>query len=125
MREALAGIPTETIDRGVGEAWEQIRRKLAEHLALEAERVDIDALRVPFESVASAMLELVDVFGHASAGSLYEAFCPMAFDNKGAAWLQAGDGVDNPYFGHKMKRCGTIRRQFAPALRTADKEDQP
>ena len=31
----------------------------------------------------------------------------MAFDGRGAAWLQAGDEVRNPYFGAAMIRCAT------------------
>ena len=125
MRAALDRIPTETIDPRVGQSWQQMRRKLDERLASEPEQADVDALRVRFEGVAAAMLEMVEVFGHALAEPLYEAYCPMAFNNRGAPWLQATETVDNPYFGHKMKRCGTIRRQFAPALDTSAKEDRP
>jgi Cu(I)/Ag(I) efflux system membrane fusion protein len=39
----------------------------------------------------------------------YQAFCPMAFDNKGATWLQATDEVLNPYFGDMMLHCGEIQ----------------
>lgn len=38
------------------------------------------------------------------------AFCPMAFDNSGASWLQTGKVINNPYFGASMLRCGTIKR---------------
>jgi Cu(I)/Ag(I) efflux system membrane fusion protein len=35
--------------------------------------------------------------------------CPMAFDNKGASWVQAaGSKVQNPYFGSKMPGCGSF-----------------
>lgn len=35
--------------------------------------------------------------------------CPMAFNNKGAMWVQAaGTKVQNPYFGAKMPNCGAI-----------------
>ncbi|MCK4889637.1 MAG: DUF3347 domain-containing protein, partial [Candidatus Aminicenantes bacterium] len=30
---------------------------------------------------------------------------PMAFDNKGAFWLQKGQDVRNPYFGESMLTC--------------------
>jgi Cu(I)/Ag(I) efflux system membrane fusion protein len=32
----------------------------------------------------------------------------MAFDNKGANWLQDNDQTANPYFGNMMLRCGGI-----------------
>ena len=40
---------------------------------------------------------------------VYQAFCPMAFDNKGATWLQENDQVLNPYFGDMMLHCGEIK----------------
>ena len=32
----------------------------------------------------------------------------MAFDNKGAGWLQSDKDVLNPYFGASMLRCGSV-----------------
>ena len=40
---------------------------------------------------------------------MHEMHCPMAFDNKGANWLQkSADEVQNPYFGAKMPHCGKM-----------------
>lgn len=39
---------------------------------------------------------------------VYVAFCPMAFDNKGAYWLADSSIIRNPYFGDKMLKCGKI-----------------
>jgi Cu(I)/Ag(I) efflux system membrane fusion protein len=33
----------------------------------------------------------------------------MAFDNRGADWLQVEPLIANPYFGATMLRCGTVR----------------
>jgi Cu(I)/Ag(I) efflux system membrane fusion protein len=33
----------------------------------------------------------------------------MAFDNRGAEWLQTESEVDNVYFGKEMLRCGEFR----------------
>ena len=41
--------------------------------------------------------------------TVYQAFCPMAFDTKGATWLQENDQVLNPYFGDMMLHCGEIQ----------------
>ena len=40
---------------------------------------------------------------------VYQAFCPMAFDNKGATWLQKIEEIVNPYFGEMMLQCGEIQ----------------
>jgi Cu(I)/Ag(I) efflux system membrane fusion protein len=41
------------------------------------------------------------------------AFCPMAFGNKGAYWLQTEKKIRNPYFGTKMLGCGEIKETYA------------
>ena len=38
----------------------------------------------------------------------------MAFDFKGADWLQRTKTIDNPYFGASMLRCGEITRELEP-----------
>ena len=43
---------------------------------------------------------------------LYKAHCPMAFDDTGADWLQAGREVRNPYFGAEMLTCGAIQETY-------------
>ena len=45
---------------------------------------------------------------------IHLTFCPMAFNNKGTYWLQTRDVVNNPYFGAKMLKCGTIKDTYKP-----------
>jgi len=32
----------------------------------------------------------------------------MAFNNKGADWLQIDEDIRNPYFGASMYKCGQV-----------------
>lgn len=130
MRKALAGVRAHSLDERTGEAWQTTWRTLTDALTPDLGQANIEDLRKAFEALAAGMLAMVDAFGHLQKEPLYEAYCPMAFSNKGASWLQAGDTVDNPYFGHKMRRCGEIKRRFAASLATAIKanslrEDRP
>jgi len=34
--------------------------------------------------------------------------CPMAFDGRGARWLQKSKETRNPYFGAAMLQCGAV-----------------
>ena len=43
------------------------------------------------------------------------AFCPMAFDNEGANWIQIGKEINNPYFGKAMLRCGEVVEVLKPS----------
>lgn len=70
---------------------------------------DIEAIRVGLPKTTEAMYRLLRSFGHTREAPIVRAFCPMAFDDKGAEWLQAGDEIANPYFGATMLRCGEIR----------------
>lgn len=42
-------------------------------------------------------------------GTVYQQFCPMAFDNAGANWLSAHVEIRNPYFGNNMLECGEVK----------------
>ncbi len=46
------------------------------------------------------------------AAGWYQAYCPMARNGEGAAWLQPQAELLNPYFGSAMLRCGDIQLQF-------------
>jgi Cu(I)/Ag(I) efflux system membrane fusion protein len=88
-------------------------------------KLTIDKLRERFEPLSLTMLGIVTNFGHVGEAPLYRAFCPMAFDNKGAPWLQADHKIANPYFGAKMFACGKIERTFEPSLDESTKDDAP
>ena len=105
-------------------AWQSAVAEIEPALESHSQAADLDQLRERFEPISEALLRVVDAFGHTRNAALHRAFCPMAFDNKGAAWLQAGEKIANPYFGHKMLRCGEIQREFPPvgsALREDDR----
>jgi Cu(I)/Ag(I) efflux system membrane fusion protein len=54
----------------------------------------------------------VERLGADLQGPVFELYCPMAFNNKGAAWLQPDKEIRNPYFGAQMLSCGEVRRQL-------------
>jgi Cu(I)/Ag(I) efflux system membrane fusion protein len=39
---------------------------------------------------------------------VYQEYCPMAFNEKGAHWLSDDSDIKNPYFGKKMLECGEV-----------------
>ena len=84
--------------------------------ALDAGRQSdgLEGLRAAFERLSDSVLELLREFGHSSDGSLHEVHCPMAFDGRGASWVQAGDEIHNPYFGSAMPHCGSLSESFEP-----------
>ncbi|HSR67550.1 MAG TPA: efflux RND transporter periplasmic adaptor subunit [Acidobacteriota bacterium] len=74
---------------------------------------DLASIRLPFSDFSLRLLRLVDRFGHGLDKSLLQVHCPMAFSNRGADWIQAGDDVANPYFGQEMPNCGSVGQTIA------------
>jgi Cu(I)/Ag(I) efflux system membrane fusion protein len=83
----------------------------------------IDDARARFERMSDAVISLQKTFGHHGSETWHVAYCPMAFDNKGAEWLQRGTTINNPYFGDEMLRCGEIRSAFPPLNATPEASD--
>jgi hypothetical protein len=54
------------------------------------------------------MYAVVKQFGTGGGHPIYRFFCPMAFNNTGAYWLQANKELENPYWGAMMFTCGEM-----------------
>lgn len=66
---------------------------------------DIETARTGFEKMSMGMIAYLKVHADQRAG--YEVvFCPMAFNNKGAYWVQKEGEIVNPYHGMMMLHCG-------------------
>lgn len=89
--------------------WENARKSLVKSLAHVPDLQDIDAARVVFEKVSEQMIGLEKRYMKGHADTHYLAYCPMAFNNKGAYWIQDKKGIRNPYFGAQMLKCGEIK----------------
>jgi Cu(I)/Ag(I) efflux system membrane fusion protein len=59
---------------------------------------------------------------HSNHTDIKLAYCPMAFDNRGAEWIQRGDKIDNSYFGSNMLLCGEFRQTIPTGTHIAPKE---
>ncbi len=95
-------------------------RRAAAALAPGDGGATIEDARAGFESMSAGAIELARRFGHADREALVVAHCPMAFGNRGADWLQRGETIDNPYFGSRMRRCGSVVETLAPSASARD-----
>lgn len=73
---------------------------------------DIEELRQFFEHTSTNIINLHNRFGHSEDKNFYLTFCPMAFDNRGAYWVQDDTIINNSYFGEKMLRCGEVKETW-------------
>lgn len=106
---ALQGVFGETL--GV---WRRINTRLKAGMEEAKGATTLASARIAFGTLSSAVIELSERIGHVGGVALVRAHCPMAFDNRGADWLQIGDEINNPYFGASMLRCGEIKARHEP-----------
>lgn len=78
----------------------------AEHIAESA----IDHQREHFDILSKDVIDMIAITG--TNKKLYQDFCPMYNNNKGAQWLSASKEIQNPYFGSKMMDCGKIQKEI-------------
>jgi Cu(I)/Ag(I) efflux system membrane fusion protein len=93
-----------------------ILTKVTQTKAIKSQRED-------FYLLSQHLAEVARRFGSASEGSFYLFHCPMAFDNKGAAWLQLDDQTRNPYFGEQMLKCGGVEEVIGPKAVWKEKDN--
>ncbi|WP_316633849.1 DUF3347 domain-containing protein [uncultured Flavobacterium sp.] len=80
----------------------------AEHIGDNSSKIDHQ--REHFVMLSKDVNDLIQVFG--TTQKLYQDYCPMANDGKGAVWISEIKEIKNPYYGSKMGNCGSIKKTF-------------
>jgi Cu(I)/Ag(I) efflux system membrane fusion protein len=107
-QDALSKVDMRLLEGEAHMAWMKMANELKPLLEKLAAADGIEPARATFALVSGQIEALIARFG-APEDKLYKAWCPMAFDNRGAAWIQTGDAIRNPYFGSMMLECGEIK----------------
>lgn len=76
-----------------------------------AESTDPKIQRESFISLSDQMITLAKN-SELVAGNLFLQHCPMANGNKGANWISLSEEINNPYFGDKMLKCGSVTEEI-------------
>ncbi|MFV5699789.1 DUF3347 domain-containing protein [Flavobacterium sp. ZT3R17] len=66
--------------------------------------------REHFVLLSKDVNDLIKTFG--TEQKLYQDFCPMADNGKGAIWISETKDIKNPYYGSQMLTCGSMRKQL-------------
>ncbi|MHB1279127.1 MAG: DUF3347 domain-containing protein [Bacteroidia bacterium] len=80
----------------------------ADHISKNAG--EIGHQREHLVSLSIDVKDLIALVG--TSQKLYEYFCPMADDRKGAIWISNKEEISNPYMGSAMPTCGKINREI-------------
>ena len=78
----------------------------AEHIGANADKLEHQ--REHFVMLSKDINDLIKTFG--TKQKLYQDFCPMANDGKGAIWISEVKDIKNPYQGTKMLTCGSMKK---------------
>ncbi|MHC4985569.1 MAG: DUF3347 domain-containing protein, partial [Planctomycetota bacterium] len=96
------------------DAWMKLAGDLETILFEAGKASDIEALRYQFSLLSEQMMAVANRFGRMPEATLFELKCPMAFNNRGATWVQDDPAVRNPYFGSAMLECGSVVNVIRP-----------
>ena len=80
----------------------------AEHIGDNAGKIDHQ--REHLASLSKDVSDLISLFG--TTQKLYQDYCPMYNDGKGAIWISEAKTIKNPYYGSKMLTCGSVKKEF-------------
>ena len=83
-------------------------KEMAEHIGKNADKLEHQ--REHFDMLSKDMYDMVKAFG--GGQTLYQDFCPMYNDKKGATWLSETKEIKNPYLGKKMPTCGSVKEEI-------------
>ncbi|MDP3945476.1 MAG: efflux RND transporter periplasmic adaptor subunit [Lutibacter sp.] len=87
--------------------WMAIGKEVTASATSISKTSDIAVQRNHFKHLSAHLIKAVKLFGVNQ--EVYEQFCPMANDNKGAYWLSLTKEIKNPYFGKAMLTCGETK----------------
>jgi len=114
--EALDAVDMKLLAGKAHHAWMKEVKDLAKSASALVAAGDLEQARRAFALLSESMIAVARRFGTGDL-TVYRLHCPMAFNNRGADWLQEQKGTANPYFGSAMFRCGSVRETFEPASR--------
>jgi Cu(I)/Ag(I) efflux system membrane fusion protein len=103
--KALVGVDASVLEGKTRESWDRERTSLRAAIDRMTAADDLERLRAGFALLSEEMPVIFETFAPDIDGDAYRMHCPMAFDGRGAAWLQAAEEPRNPYFGAAMLRC--------------------
>jgi hypothetical protein len=93
--------------------WKQIYESASQATQQFLKAPVIEAARTAFAPLSEQMEKAVRTFGSGGLAPVYRLHCPMAFGSRGAYWLQPREQVNNPYYGERMLRCGSVTDTLA------------
>ena len=114
LKEALDATDMGLLKEPAHSAWMKELMSLGKSVDGIKAAGDISGARDSFKPLSESMYAAVKQFGTGGEQPIYRFLCSMAFDNRGAHWLQSNKDLENPYWGSMMFRCGEMTETLIP-----------
>ena len=108
MEQKVADVVANSLKEDGLVAWDQHSKLYTGKLKELRHVTSLEEKRSYFSHISEVVYCTVKSFDLKDKMALYAAFCPMAFDGKGAYWISENKEIRNPYYGDKMLKCGKI-----------------
>ncbi len=95
-------------------AWMKELKSIKNSAQRIAESKDIESARSAFISLSESLYRVTKQLGTSGSQPVLRFYCSMAAGEKGAYWLQNKTGVENPYYGSTMFKCGEQVETISP-----------
>ncbi|MCE5251165.1 efflux RND transporter periplasmic adaptor subunit [bacterium] len=110
---ALGTVNMELLKDKAHMAWMDELNNLKKNGDAVSKAGTIEIARAAFEPLSAVMIRVAHRFGTTGRVAVYRFHCPMAFNNKGADWLQGKTDLENPWFGSSMLKCGSLEETIS------------
>jgi Cu(I)/Ag(I) efflux system membrane fusion protein len=115
LHQVISNIDSRSLDGKAAQRWQAELTNLSAITSRLNRANEIAVLRSAFALLSDELLTLQRMFGIENSEQLFELHCPMAFDGRGATWVQADSEVRNPYYGATMLKCADRVSPLSPA----------
>lgn len=105
LHQAVSSLNAQSLSGKAAEHWTAEQNSLSKITAMLSQANDLASLRSAFALLSEELLSLQHLFSFPNSDQLFELHCPMAFDGRGASWIQTDEQVRNPYYGAAMLKC--------------------
>jgi len=119
LQKKLAAVDMKLLNGNAHMTWMNLEKTIKESSQKLARAKDIEAARVQLQVLTEPTAAAIKLFSSRKT-AVYRFHCPMAFENKGAYWLQNNSAARNPYFGSAMLTC----KDSVETLFSMEKEQQ-
>ncbi len=122
MLQAVNAVDASALPEEAAALWNSKANRLRSLLSRMDAQDAIQQMREGFYTISQHMIAMAKSLGPFASDTVYLMYCPMAFDDSGAQWLQDNDQLLNPYFGETMLKCGSVEQAISRADADAEKE---